>query len=527
MVELNLLNGTTSQVLKVERNTSVLLPRLCEKGKSFLGWKLYDNFPLWCMNHIPVKDTTLYGAFTDKPAYILESHFRGVPNDSEDERCHFRRYIVDVYLENAVANRGEFKIENVNYILYYIGNLPISNINASVTDTTNYRDGAYENIAHFSTSDVTVKWQSREPIDATQGRQKIATLMFCFGKWGMSYQEIEKRTSDEIIIPDKIFQATVDGEPAYVSANFYNGLELEPKFPKENPALKTVKSEDELQDLDFGKLLSRFAMMTDSHIGLGYQFENYNWIYSVFDHFEGLHKITPLDFVLSLGDNINDGYVATYKVDYEIYLDVIKKLTLCDPVNPIDGRKSGTLPHYEIQGNHDTSLDTRFLTKKLWYSQNADGQKVAFVAFSTSYGGYPAIARDYPTYRSYGVIKEDMADFVEQSILEAKKNGATHIVLCNHFGIAQTLKAPILPESGLGRIEALCNEYGIKLYLNGHEHNVAYTLHKYNQLYDYDAATTFDKHAVFELYEKYAKVYIYNSSDNSLDRIDVLDLLDE
>ena len=528
MVELRLMNGNSSQVLKAERNASLLLPRLYEKEKSFLGWTFYEGHPQGFMNVLAERDTTLYSVFTDKPAYILESHFRGVPKDNDDERSHFRRYIVDVYLENAIASCGEFKIENVNYILYYFGTLPIPNIEVSVTDTTNRRGGAYIDIAHFSTSDVTVKWQSETPVDATKSRQKIATLMFCFGKWGLSYQEIEKRNSDEIIIPDKTFEAKADEQLAYVSANFYNGLKLEPELSKDNPALITVKSEEEVQNFDFGKRLSRFAMMTDSHIGVRYEWENYDWAYSVFDHFEKLHKTAPFDFILSLGDNIDDGYAATYEVDYEIYMNVIKRLTICDPVNPIKNRESGTIPHYEIQGNHDTSLDTRFLRKKLWYSENADGQKVAFVAFSTSYGGYPAVSYDvahnHSSYRSYGIIKDDMAEFVEKSIVEAKQNGATHIVLCNHFGISQSLKAPILPESGLGKIEALCNKHGIKLYLNGHEHNVAYTLYKYNDLYDYDAATTFDKHAVFEIYEKYVKVSIYNSCDNSLDRIDVLEL---
>lgn len=526
MVELQLRYGKESQTLKAKENTDILLPRLNEKGKSFLGWNYYDGYTLGFMNIITPKDRTLYAVFTDEPAYILESHFRGVPKDSEDERCHFRRYIVDVYLENAIASCGEFKLENVNHILYYFSNLPLPDIKASIDHTTNYRDGAYSGIAHFTTSDITVKWQSEKPIDATKTRQKVATLMLCFGKWGMSYQEIEKRTSDEIIIPDKTFKATADERSAYVSANFYNGLIIEPEFSKENHALITVKNDADLPGINFGKLLTRFGAMSDSHIGIGYKWENYDWLYSVFNHFETIHKSNPLDFIVSLGDNINDGYAETYEVDYQIYLDTIKKLTICDPINPIDNRKSATIPHYEIQGNHDTSMDTRFFRKKLWYSQNDDGKKVAFVAFSTRYGGYPAVEGDYITYRSYGRIEDEMIDFLKQSIIEARQNGAVHIVLCNHFGISKALKAPILPESGFGKIETLCKEYGIKLYLNGHEHNPKYALNKYKDIYNYDMAATFDKYAIFELYEKYAKISIYNTSDNSLDRIDLLELND-
>ena len=35
---------------------------------------------------------------------------------------------------------------------------------------------------------------------------------------------------------------------------------------------------------------------------------------------------------------------------------------------------------------------------------------------------------------------------------------------------------------------------------------------------------TCDKYAVYEIYEKHAKVSIYNTSDNSLARIDVVEL---
>ncbi len=526
MVNLQLLDGKTSKVLEVEKNKLVLLPRLHNKGKSFLGWNIYKDTNDGFMNISADKDTTLYSVFTSGPAYILESHFRGVLEDRNDKRCHFRRYIVDVFLENVKASYGEFKIENVNHILYYFGELPIADIDTTVTHTTNWRGGAYNGVAYFTTSDITVKWQSEKPIDATKTRQKIATLMLCFGKWGMSYYEIEKRSSDEIIIPDKTFKAKADEHGALVSANFYNGLLLEEEISKENPAAVTVKAGEQLPNINFGKLLTRFAVMADSHVGIRYKWKNYDWLYGVFEHLEELHKGAPFDFVLQLGDNIDDGYAETYQTDYDIYLDVIKKLTICDPENPIENRKSGKIPHYELQGNHDTSMDIRFFCKKLWYIQNSEGKKVAFIAFSTQYGGYPAIeysvAHNYLSYRSYGVLQDEMVEFVKNAIVEARQNGAVHIVLCNHFGISQALSAPILPETGLGKIEVLCKKYGIKLYLNGHEHNSEYTLHKYNDLYDYDASMTCDKYAVYEIYEKYAKVSIYNTVDNSLARIDVV-----
>lgn len=458
------------------------------------------------------------------PCYILESHFRGVPEDANDDRCHFRRYILDIYLENAVASSGEIRLKNVNEIIYYFGNLPLDGINANITHETDQHGGAYNGVGFFTTTDIIVKWNSENTIDASSSRKKIATLLFAFSKWGMSYSEIEAQRSNEIIIPNRAFVPLADQKNIDVSDLFYKGVIIDQLPPYKNPALYTVKSQNELPDIDFGKLLSRFAVLSDSHIGERYGWENYNWLYGVYENLEKIHKKAPLDFVLELGDNIDDGYAATYEKDYKVYLDVVKALEICDSENPIDGRAIGKIPHYEIWGNHDTSPDTRFFKEKLWYSQNSSGEKTAFIAFFAKYGGYPAVKDLGVSYKSYGIITDDMVEFVEKSIIKAKENKARHIVLCSHFGVSQDLEAPILPESGLGKIENLCKKYNIKLFLSGHEHNKEYTLRKYNDLYNYDASMTRDKYSVFEIYEKYAKVTVYNTVDNSVDRIDVVEI---
>ena len=113
-----------------------------------------------------------------KPTYILKSHFRGVPEDEKDKRCHFRRYVIDIFLENAVATNGEINLKNVNEILYYFGNLPIENIEYDITAETDQRGGAYNGVAFFTTTDIALKWQSKTAIDATTSPKKIATLLY-------------------------------------------------------------------------------------------------------------------------------------------------------------------------------------------------------------------------------------------------------------------------------------------------------------------------------------------------------------
>lgn len=279
---------------------------------------------------------------------------------------------------------------------------------------------------------------------------------------------------------------------------------------------------------DTSEVISRFALMADTHVGERKNWENYDWLFSVFNGIKKEHEKKPLDFVVQLGDNIDDGYAESYKRDYTEYLELIKHLEICDPVNPIENRAEGKIPHYEIQGNHDTSFDTRFFRNKMWHTCTPNSEKVYYISFFTEYGGYPLIpyeiVKNYDAYRSYGKISDETIAFVEESIIAAKHENAAHIILMCHFGIAKDLFAPILPETGLGKIALICKKHNIKLYFNGHEHNRDFSLYNFNGIYDYDAAMTCDRYAIVEIKKKSAVVTIYNSADNTIYRTDTLDL---
>ena len=524
-----LIDGEHYRKIDTKAGENAVLPRPSIPGKSFLGWHKYKNINHGFMNLCDLEDRVLHAIYTSGPAYIIESHFRGVPLDALDKKCHFRRYVIDIYLEGAKADCGSFRLENCNHIFYYLGNIPEDSVKLNVEAVTNVRGGAYRDEAYFTTSDITVSWTSNAPIDALTERKKLGTLTLAFGKWGTTQAEFERRTSDEIIIPHRAYPATVGEDAASVSANFYGGINILNVNDQKNPAFATATERAELPDFDKGNLITRFAALSDSHVGYkNPYFTNYEWFKKISENLETINKTSPIDFVVQIGDNIDDGYEKTYEADYRLYLDVIRDLTICDPENPIENRKCGAVPHYEIQGNHDTSFDTRFKRQRIWYSGNENGDLAAFISFFSSYGGYPAVnfqmAENYKSYRSYGVLSDETVKFIESGILEAKERGAKHIVLLSHFGIASDLSAPILPESGLGKIENVCNKYGIKLFINGHEHNKNYTLRKYNSMYDYDAAMSYDKYAVYELYEKCAIVTIYNTADSTVNRIDLVDL---
>lgn len=516
------------EIIDFEDNKPAALPRLKPKSRAFLGWNKYPSLHYGYMSCTANRDTELYAICTEAPAYIVESHFRGDIEDYTGSKCQFRRYILDIYLENAIAGSGSFRLKNRNNILYYVGSISEDGIDAIVkTDT---HGAAYSYEGQINTSDILVSWTSREPIDASVEPKKLITIMLTFSEWDMGYGEIARRTSDDIIAPDRFYNASADDQRAYVSANFYNGV-INDKAAEDDYSSVSVYDSEEAADKaveNDGELIARFAVMADSHIGARYDWGNYDWLYGIFDHLERLHKKAPLDFLLQLGDNIDDGYANTYKADYDTYLEVIKALKLCDPINPIDNRADGTIPNYELQGNHDTSLDTRFFREKLWFVENKSGKKAAFITMFTNYGGYPAVnfnaAGNYKSYRSYGVLTDEIVGEVEKNIIKAKESGAVQIILCNHFGISQNIGGPILPETGLGKIEQLCKKYGIKLYLNGHEHNPRFELMKYNDIFDYDVSMTKHKYAVFELRESSLKTMIYNTDGNTLSRIDVIKL---
>lgn len=153
---------------------------------------------------------------------------------------------------------------------------------------------------------------------------------------------------------------------------------------------------------------------------------------------------------------------------------------------------------------------------------------MAFVAFFTSYGGYPLHHYDesgsYESYRSYGVISEETGKFLEESIREAATQGAKHIVLFSHFGISRQLNAPVLPESGLGKLDHLCREYGIKLFFSGHEHNCDFPHRMYKDVHDFDMSTAYFYYAVVEIYENLCEIKIYSAKDQSIFRVDRVSL---
>ena len=246
-----------------EPQRNARLPRLTPEEKSFLGWRRPDGDGAPFMNFIEDTDITLRAAVTDGPTYIVESHYRGDVNDYTGPRCQYRRYVVDVYLENVCASSGAFRLDVCNDFLYYLGHVPVEGIALAVDAPSRTFEGQY----HFEADNF--------------------RIMLYFSRYGLGYSEIAARTSDEALKADRAY-ALADSRPAEISANFYIGVQDEETSAAEDFA--GCMSVEPSCTEDDGEVISRFALMSDSHVGRRYQWANYDWLHSAFDHIAEIHK---------------------------------------------------------------------------------------------------------------------------------------------------------------------------------------------------------------------------------------------
>ncbi len=236
--------------------------------------------------------------------------------------------------------------------------------------------------------------------------------------------------------------------------------------------------------------LSRFAMMADTHVGTLPRAEQHGFVTEMYAAISKAHAANPFDFVVSLGDNIDYGYdagdnmTADSQADYAIYLELIKSLTICDPVNPYGAQMDfSKIPHYELKGNHDPSVNTRFIgscdsqltpagtvdtslpvRENMWYVTSASGKKTAYISAQALYAEFPKMG----STNAYGKIIDVVVDEVEANLKEAKAAGAEHIVFFCHFSLAHI--DHVIDEQGRVALLKLFEEYGVETYFNGHEH---------------------------------------------------------
>ena len=226
------------------------------------------------------------------------------------------------------------------------------------------------------------------------------------------------------------------------------------------------------------------------------------------------------DFALFGGDQINTGYAARPVDMYAEKSNYFRTLDRLDLHRTTVGRTAdldfraaewtvtgnlgpGRKPYQvsprqpvsrviAIQGNHDTGVEEFYRDAAF----TAGG--VRFITFFADYVGLPPTPGS--RFNSTAKIADKTVEFVEAEMKRAKADPAIrHIVLVSHWAIADKSKDfhhPIIgacKENGMSpnrdRLVGLAEKYGVKLMINGHEHNGRYPVGKAGALSDINCGT--------------------------------------
>ena len=163
-----------------------------------------------------------------------------------------------------------------------------------------------------------------------------------------------------------------------------------------------------------------------------------------------------------------------------------------------------------IQGNHDTGVP------EFYHECAFQCKGTRFICFFASYVGLPAPPGHY---RSTGKISDETMDFIESQMKAAAEDKEVrNIVLVCHWAIAEEFTCPIkdaCPENGMNdnrsKLLALAEQYGCRLFINGHEHRQDYPVAKVGNMYDINCGSCVEgTWSVVELTDKEALFHIYS-----------------
>jgi len=189
--------------------------------------------------------------------------------------------------------------------------------------------------------------------------------------------------------------------------------------------------------------LATFALASDIHIGYESWLEGeLSAMFSTMDLFE------DVDFLIEPGDTLDSGYDSTPELQAAQYAQYVAPSA------------AFTKPIYAYRGNHDVDVD-QFLSHGV-----IEVNGVRLIFFHADYVGLA----EPPDYTNTGDVTAAELAWLETQL----QVSATHKILVCHWSIVTgdaNFPWPITDEHGRLEVLALANTYGVKLYLNGHEHN--------------------------------------------------------
>ena len=233
--------------------------------------------------------------------------------------------------------------------------------------------------------------------------------------------------------------------------------------------------------------LTRFVWASDIHFGSsGYNKETME------ARMNRLNNVPNTDFVMFSGDVLDSGYSETPTEMAEEYQMFSEVTSIIDK------------PLYPFMGNHDRDAESLGLLKHGVITQNG----VTIIYFHADYVALSGA----PEYDNTGSVTASELAWIEEQLIAA---GSNIKILACHWSIVlddeDNFKWPITNDYGRTEILALAAEYGVKLYLNGHEHNYAMPTGTAGVMTDVNGPNLGFGFMVVEVYSDHVTVGLHDS----------------
>lgn len=206
----------------------------------------------------------------------------------------------------------------------------------------------------------------------------------------------------------------------------------------------------------------KVALISDIHVGYD-SWGNYDKLNNIFKHISN----SDVDFVISMGDELDSGYARTPELMAEQLAQLNTSLQYLDK------------PLFKVKGNHDDSVNT--FTEFGTIICNG----VKFICIWPKYIGMTADEIDGSSqYSSRGELTTDDIAWIES---ELESCGSNIPIIISHYAVhtrqkvsGKTFIWPICDtvtdmngnthDGHRDELLALCSTYSVPLFLNGHEH---------------------------------------------------------
>lgn len=226
-----------------------------------------------------------------------------------------------------------------------------------------------------------------------------------------------------------------------------------------------------------------FAWTSDIHVGYT------TWLDGELEEMYSRVNEFDTDFLVETGDIIDSGYSSTPDLMAEqlaVHTEASKYYT-----NPI----------YEFRGNHDGAVEA-FMTHGV-----IENEYVKLIYFHADYIGLATP----PDYTNTGDVTAEELTWLEEQLSTGVQK---HKILMCHWSIVEddeNFNWPITDEHGRLEVLALANTYGVKLYLNGHEHNQNLDIGTAGVLTDVNGPSATTYFCICKIYDDEAVIHMHTS----------------